>query len=538
MANSGTKGVWKMGSDDRASGRWQVLRTPIGWFLTFLGIVCVSLAWASSSPSGASPDEPAHIKYAWGVSTGQTLPWVAQEKWLADSPAQITIEMPSALEDHPDVRCYAFKTDEPSCANDYQGVDDSLITTSSYMTRYPPVYYGIVGLAMRALLALGVSGEVTLLTARVLSGVVSGLVVLGAARLLSKRFGIGAASVAVAAVMTPQFLFISGSINPNGFEISAAFATAVGVASLVHDGSRSRRTPILDQAFLVLSTFFLAFARPASMVWLGILIVALVLLRSGRRALLQTHWATRLWLTLSVAGGLAWFVYLNALRDGGVTDHDLSEWNATSPSVRALLVILKFGDLVKNGYGLLGWGDTPLPILFLVVWLVALAWTVSRSVSLSSGTPDLSLRYASLVFLLCGLAVFAQSYLAGFGWQGRYFLPCMAAYCALMAPSMNVVPSGFLQQRKASISFVAITALLAFAALAWNLGRYLYGYSDVYTRFEVVPVPTTGGAWNPLIGRFTPLVLGFAGAIFLILAFMLAMKENGKVLSARTSLSS
>lgn len=47
--------------------------------LILLAIVFTSFAWASASPVGASPDEPDHITYAWGSSTGQTLPWVAED---------------------------------------------------------------------------------------------------------------------------------------------------------------------------------------------------------------------------------------------------------------------------------------------------------------------------------------------------------------------------------------------------------------------------------------------------------------------------
>jgi hypothetical protein len=43
------------------------------WLLLTLSGLLLSVAWVLASPIGASPDEGAHIVYAWGTVTGQTV---------------------------------------------------------------------------------------------------------------------------------------------------------------------------------------------------------------------------------------------------------------------------------------------------------------------------------------------------------------------------------------------------------------------------------------------------------------------------------
>lgn len=102
--------------------------------LLSLGAVLVSIGWATSSPPGASPDESAHIIYAWGTVTGQTLPSNVREDIRGDDVALTTVTVPDSLYERPPQECYAFKSEAPACATpamDFSGETDR----TTYMTR-------------------------------------------------------------------------------------------------------------------------------------------------------------------------------------------------------------------------------------------------------------------------------------------------------------------------------------------------------------------------------------------------------------------
>lgn len=49
------------------------LRRRAAWLFLAVAGLSLALAWMLASPVGASPDEQAHIDYAWGTVTGQTV---------------------------------------------------------------------------------------------------------------------------------------------------------------------------------------------------------------------------------------------------------------------------------------------------------------------------------------------------------------------------------------------------------------------------------------------------------------------------------
>lgn len=506
------------------AGRRRIPRVAL-FFALLVGSALLSLGWATSSPVGASPDEQAHMIYAWGVSTGQTLPWNADIRTPANSAAMTIVQVPQAIRDRPDETCYKFKAATPACSK--QATDPAnLDAAATYMTRYPPIYYLLVGIPMRIMLAIGVSGSRMLVLTRVVSGLISAALMGWAAWAASRRFGKAPAVLAVAVTLTPQFLFLSASVNPNGFEIASAFAVAAFVMSAFFDARHGGRIRADTSVGLIVCSLCLGLARPASLVWLVVLL-ALTLLRVDGKGVWRRFPA---WLMAAVGVVVAisavWFVYLNTLRGGGISDHDRANWAAISPVERALFVILKFDDLMESGYGSLGWMDTQLPLLFFIVWLIVAAYCVGHLLVTGGRRPLLRPRWALAALAAFMVAVAGQSYLAAFGWQGRYFLPCLAAFIVLLIPAMALHSATHETVTRMAITVTLINVVLDAASLFWNLGRYLYGYKTAFVRFTTLPFAKHRGSWQPFFGLSAPLWFGTVGMALVAVVLVVILRSG------------
>ena len=89
----------------------------------------------------------------------------------------------------------------------------------------------------------------------------------------------------------------------------------------------------------------------------------------------------------------------------------------------------------------------------------------------------------------------------------------------LLLPGMSpgARPDHFLRTTNTALLVLVTTWLLDTGAVMLNLGRYLYGYSDLYKLFEQLPVPTPVVAWQPVISRFGPVYLAVVGGTVLFL---------------------
>jgi hypothetical protein len=504
------------------------------------------VAWSLASPVGASPDEPAHISYAWATVTGQTLfgerlvsipNRQAVNGQMVTLPGSLTVNsvrVPQKLLQYPSPSCYAFKPEQPVVQCSPIPSDTMAnVTVTSNMSRYPPLFYGFEGSVMRAATSVGLSGPRVLYSARLAAGILSWLAAAFGIFLLSRRFPARVVLLATLLGLPATAWFLAGSINPSGLEISAAFLLAAAVLSVRIDcavGVRSRAAVLA----VPLGTLLLAWTRPLSWVWAS-LILGLLLLPTPRRTdeprtqrlpLRQLGTTATVATILLLVTSVAWFDYAIQIRS--TTQAGSNDWDGLDVPERIILLLFHTGTLVSDQVGNFGWLDTPLPSLAVFVWLAiagmtAAAWGMGRN--------SLVPRWSVGVVLGVGyLAALLDEYRGAWGWQGRYLLPVTAAVCVFAIPG---IAQGLERWRASerAVSWV-LMALMALNALSviWFLFRNAYGVRDWPARLPSVPFPLAKPVWSPptgISGVLALVMLALACGVLAVWSFRPDLSELG-----------
>ena len=486
-------------------------RRHTAWVLLALSALTLTLAWALASPVGASPDEPAHIWYAWGTVTGQTF---ANEHLVPIVPGEMAtaIRVPQKLLQHANPICYMAQPAQPttSCAP-IPADNDHLLTQKSYMTRYPPLYYAIEGAVLRTGVAANLSGPRVLYGARLSSAILSLLTVAFGVFLLARRFPGRIVLLATLLALPAMAWFLAASVNPNGLEIAAAFLLAAGVLSMRFDVAAGVRSGAAVVA-VPLGTLLLAWSRPLSWVWAA-LILALLLIPCDtserqpwikRLPILKLGAAATATTILVLASSMVWFIYAIQIRTAA--NPNGAGWATLTPIERIGLLLVGLGAIASEQVGNFGWEDTPLPDVAVFAWV---AITAVATAAWAMGRRTLVPRWSLGAVLGLGyLAALLEEYAGGWVWQGRYLLPVTAAVCVFALPGLK---SG-LERWKASEATVSgmLVVLMAVNALAvlWFLFRNVYGVLNLtLRRIPSTPLPVGAATWIPPLGQPVVLVL-------------------------------
>jgi Predicted membrane protein (DUF2142) len=489
------------------------LRRSAGWLLLAVYGLLLSLAWLLASPVGASPDEPAHIDYAWGTVTGQT---VGGEHLvtMADGRTATLVQVPRKLLQYPAPDCYAFYQAIPVTQCSANPADNMhVVTQASYMSRYPPLFYGIEGIALQAATAVDLSGPVVLYGARLVAALLSLLAVGYGLFLLSRRFPDSIVLLATLLALPATTWFLAASVNPNGREVAAAFLLAAAVLSVRVDHASGIRS--FAAVFAVpLGTLLLAWTRPLSWVWASLILGLLLVPTSQSDGL---SWSRRLparrlgavafsATALILASSTAWFGYALRLRSSGLGTTP-ADWAGLNPVGRVIVLLLHTGRIVSEQVGDFGWLDTPLPTVALLAWvsvvgMAAAIWVVSRSTLVPQWPVD-------AVLVLGYLAALLDEYRGGWGWQGRYLLPVTAAVCVFAVPGlMNGLKQMAALRRLVPWMMVVLMAVNALSVV-WFLFRNVYGVRDWQRRLPLALLPSRTPFWTPPLGQ--GIVLALAG---------------------------
>jgi hypothetical protein len=479
-----------------SAGAWGLLAVCL--VLTFLNFA----AWSLSTPLYASPDEPVHVIRAAAAVRGQLVGRTVKD--VANAYTQVTV---------PDVfatggvyaHCFAFHPTVPASCAPPLTPSTRTVSAQTYVGRYPPFYYLVVGLPSLAFPSKSGIYLMRFMSA-LLNAVLVSLAFVAVLRWSRRRILLAGVLVAV----TPMAWFLGGVVNPSGFEICAAVCLWTAGVVLVRE--HPDHPPPGLVVIVAASAAALMLARPISPLWVAIIAAVLAILGGWRAATGLLHSRAARWSAVPVAasGALAmWWL---------VAEHSLDLLSVGVPVGRdesgarlALFVFDQTPAWLHQMVGVFGWLDTPSPLLTYVVWSVAGGAVVIAG--LLGGT---RVAVAMVVVILAVLAVpvalsVGQAHRLGIIWQGRYTLP-IAAGLPLVGLS-SVRPLAVLRRWRVPlvVAAAAAMAVAAMAAYLEALRRYAVGVSG--------PIDFLGARWHPPLGS-TAVAAGGCALLAVLWAFV------------------
>jgi len=386
--------------------------------------------------------------------------------------------------------CYAFQSDEAAdCVPPLPARTGETVLVETFAGQYPPLYYALVGWP-----SLLLTGEAALYGMRLASAAVSAaMLAWGAFRLSTlggNRLPLWGAVVAV----TPMCLFLAGTVNPSGLEITAAVSFwAACLAIVSRDGPLS--TGALIQA--AVSGAVLVNIRASSPVWaLAIVVVVVVVAPRGRLMELVRHrlapWLGGAAVLASVAA-VGWI-----LTHGDIVSARHLYPQYADPKVTLLAIGSRGYEYLQNMIGNFGWLDTPAPAVTFVAWYVAAGALTMLGLSATMRVRS----KVGLALLVAGVAAapfvlqFPTAADAGLIWQGRYALPVAVGVPLLAAAILGEQRPDVVEfLRRAFRATLPLVLVGHVAAFYWASRRYAEGATGQLITFSP--------EWSSPIGYLT-----------------------------------
>jgi hypothetical protein len=438
------------------------------WALSAAVFFALSLCWIIGNPIGAGPDEPAHVIKAAatvrGGLVGSSVPHrstAMREMTVPDAYAQ-TITMPD---------CYQYVGKRTArCAPGWNG-SSSPDKVQTYVGRYPPWYYFVVGLPTLVTSSVWGFYAMRMLSALMCAALVGLAIAISATLARSRLMLLG-----VVVCITPMLVFMSAIVNPSSVEMSAGLCAWVAGIVLVLD--HAEHPPRALVAAFVGSGIVLALMRSISPLWLVIVVATMFLLEPNKFLgwLRRPGPMRKVLVSLGVVSVVAGLVTI-AMRAYAIYPEGRPVPKGAS-SLRILRLTLNRTDIYYHQFiGNFGWLDTPVPPPTTIIWTVLLVGVVV--VGLVSGS-----RRQRTCMILIGIAVIAiptfitasHARVDGLVWQARYSYPLDVGVLVLACAA---TPAGSLARRAASMSVTGVGVVAAsfgqLAAYYQNIRRYVVG---------------------------------------------------------------
>jgi hypothetical protein len=416
----------------------------IGWLL----VAIAGLGLLISTPPSAGPDEPAHEVTAWYLSEHGLRP--GSMEWFS-APTSFLVEP-----------CFKLKSDVTASCVPPRSSAQSMVSTSLVLT-YPPPYYWAVGIGARLAAAL-VGIEYADVGGRLASFILNfGTLLLLSLYMRRRNRWWGTFLLLVS---TPMAVFMGIVVNPNGWEITCGLVMAAVLSEAVwsRQSLGSDTWPKTTTLMLVVASVALSLARPLGFVWASGLTVSAIALAPSirRRLLLRVACAVAPGIVLGMLWALTYHTLAPDSQNGAVTSPPTVANFAAWFAVSLLFLPLRLEEML----GILGWLDTPPPLLLFLTTIVAWGALLLRLPSIRKAA------------MMCGIfgIVILPSAIETIGWsawpwwwQGRYTLPFALGFALLL-----LLRSGQLIPR--AISTVSGISLLSLGLMVWvNAVRYDFG---------------------------------------------------------------
>lgn len=485
-------------------------RRPGSWLAGFAIVALPSLLWAVASPLSSGADEPAHLIRAASLVEGELLGTP-----VSDDPQEprLDVAVPAALAGLPEPACYAGR---PAVAADCAQpvistpLPDGRVSLETTSGRHPPAYYLLVGFPY----LLDPPAAAGNYAPRVVSALASAAFLTVALRVATRTRAPATAALGVLAALTPMALHLTGVVNPNGLEVTAAICLWTALLALARTEPTRGRLPTGLLAAAGIAGMTMTLTRPVSALWLALAVVTAVavarppVLRAALRDRAVHGWA--LAGALAAAGSVAWLLVVgNPLLEGG------RPVEGTVGVGRALLLTLgRTGANLGEMIGVMGWLDTVLPPSVYGVWLAVVALLVLGAVLTRQWRPVAVLAVLVVAVVAVPAVLGALRYDdLGIIWQGRYTLP-LAAGVPLLA---GLVMADAGPRLRPFVPWLAAAGALALAtaqvaAFALTLRRYVVGVDGP---LDFVQQP----GWQPPLPPVV-LLLAFAFSQALLLAWL------------------
>lgn len=524
------------------------------WAVSTLILFCFCAAWSLVTPIGANNDERAQVIKAVSAARGELvgsplsktkaahLP-ILDQKYLeycihnsssnenCDQAVTI-VTVPQTFANFTNPLCL-YLYDIPGCSARLTG-SDRLTTATTYVGRYPPLYYAMVGVP-----SLIWHTTEAMYLMRLLSGLISSLL-LGLAFALAAVWSRSRLLVMAVAVTSTPMVFIFGSaVNPSALEVSAAVCAWTGGLILVLD--RPDRPPPSLIAATTIAASLMVLCRSLSPLWLAVIAISLAALAPRslpvliRQRSVQMGVAALILVTVVALAFILWAHSLDVFPVGLPIPARISQFGVVEQALG------RTGGLVDEFVGTFSSSETPPPAAVIGLWLFA------ASAVLVTGLVTSLRRHAAVIVVLIISAVViptaimvSQAHKDGLVWQARDGFPLYVGILFVAGAVAARNPSVTAADSRARLAILAVNGRLTFLLavivavvqlgdFTWALRRYAVGLGTVVNPFAHPP-----GVWSPpgsAIGLFT--VVTIAATVYGWWIMYLTGRTEGSTYSAR-----
>ncbi len=490
------------------------------WAPSTAVIFCLCAAWSLATPIGAAQDEPAQLVKAASVVRGEFVGRAPSPKSVAGLSATYRrffqvcplllsadlctqpytiVKVPESFADLAIPSCYRFSPDVPAgCAPGFRGAARET-TTVTYVGRYPPLYYAIVGLP-----SLVWHSDLAVYLMRLLSGLLSALF-LGLAIALAVTWSRSRLLVlALAVTVTPMVIIFGSVVNPSGLEMATAVCVWTGGLVLVLD--RSNRPPPSLVAATAASAAAMVLIRGLSPLWLVVIAAFIFSLRPRSLSELIRSPSVRWSAVAVVVAGVAATTYILWAHALSLTYVGAVSKGTSEVGVIELALGRTLG-LVNEFVGTIGWVQSSPPLAVIGLWVLPASTVVLAGLVASLRRHVIVLVGIMIASFVLPTALMAsQARGAGVGvWQARDGFPLYAGIVLVSGavagrgwqPSWDY-PGATATVRMVLRRLPLLVAICVGAAqigeFVWALRRYSVGLGATVNPFAHVP-----GGWSPPI---------------------------------------
>jgi hypothetical protein len=477
------------------------------FLVSFALFVLLGELWSLATPLNGGPDERAQTMNAAAVVRGQLL----GPRPHGAPAAYKTVRVPAIYTDFGTGDCVVGRPDVPAGTCPAHPVPDRVVDSATYVGRYPPLYYLLVGWPS----VLGTRASIYLI--RAMSVLVNSFFLAMAVGVVCRWARSIFLLPAVAVAATPMAFFLSGVVNPSGLEISAAVAMWTAAVVFVTDHPEDPPAGLL--AVLASAVCAEILVRGDSPLWplVGVAVLSPLIWRRLDIRRIAARTSARVAAGAVVVAGTGAALWLGVGKPLTTVPQGAAP-PGTSGATLVRAIIGNSGTLLLEVIGKFGWIDTPAPYLTYVVWIVAVGTLLSIGLVVGRRREVASVGLALVATLAVPFVLLYVTIRHGSLMQGRYFAALAESVPIIAGASAGRSPFPVPASVRWSTATLAALGLAQFAAAYWALRRYLVGDDG-----PLLPTARGPGVWVPPIPAWS-LDLGFliacaslaGAAIFLV----------------------